>query len=187
MSPYYTLLQLPDEDEPSFVTIRSFVPFDENDDRKELEAFMVGETRPDGSSRLVTYELTNSTAPGPVLVASGIAQTQEITTQITLLDQAGSKVDFSDLVLLPIDNSILWVRSLYVSAEGTSVPNLEFVIAAIVGETQQIGFGRNLNEALQQIFPGEDFSDVVGVALGDVNGAAGRGGDSQTPSTSRPR
>lgn len=179
VSPYYTLLQLPAEDEPSFVTLRSFVPFDENDDRKELEAFMVGETRADGSSRLVTYELTNSNAPGPVLVASGIAQTQEITTQLTLLDQAGSQVDFSDLVLLPIDNSILWVRSLYVSAEGTSVPNLEFVIAAIVGETQQIGIGRNLNEALQQLFPGEDFSDVVGVALGDVNGAgvdAGPGG-----------
>ncbi len=177
VSPYYTLLQLPGEDDPSFVTLRSFVPFDENDDRKELEAFMVGETRPDGSSRLVTYELTNSAAPGPVLVASGIAQTQEITTQITLLDQAGSQVDFSDLVMLPIDNSILWVRSLYVSAEGTSVPNLEFVIAAIVGETQQIGIGRNLNEALQQLFPGEDFSDVVGVALGDVNGEGVADGD----------
>ena len=187
VSPYYTLLQLPDEDEPSFVTLRSFVPFDENDDRKELEAFMVGETRPDGSSRLVTYELTNSTAPGPVLVASGIAQTQEITTQLTLLDQAGSQVDFSDLVLLPIDNSILWVRSLYVSAEGTSVPNLEFVIAAIVGETQKIGFGRNLNEALQQLFPGEDFSDVVGVAMGDVNGAVATDGDGDTqPSTPDP-
>ena len=177
VSPYYTLLQLPGEQEPSFVTLRSFVPFDENDDRKELEAFMVGETRADGSSRLVTYELTNSTAPGPVLVASGIAQTQEITTQLTLLDQVGSQVDFSDLVLLPIDNSILWVRSLYVSAEGTSVPNLEFVIAAIVGETQQIGIGRNLNEALQQIFPGEDFSDVVGLAVGDVNGSAVAVGD----------
>ncbi len=175
VSPYYTLLQLPGEDDPSFVTLRSFVPFDENDDRKELEAFMVGETRPDGSSRLVTYELTSSTAPGPVLVASGIAQTQEITTQLTLLDQVGSQVDFSDLVMLPIDNSILWVRSLYVSAEGTSVPNLEFVIAAIVGETQQIGIGRNLNEALQQLFPGEDFSDVVGEALGDVNGEFGEG------------
>ena len=177
VSPYYTLLQLPGEDDPSFVTLRSFVPFDENDDRKELEAFMVGETRSDGSSRLVTYELTNSAAPGPVLVASGIAQTQEITTRITLLDQAGSQVDFSDLVMLPIDNSILWVRSLYVSAEGTSVPNLEFVIAAIVGETQQIGIGRNLNEALQQLFPGEDFSDVVGVALGDVNGEGVADGD----------
>ena len=177
VSPYYTLLQLPGEDDPSFVTLRSFVPFDENDDRKELEAFMVGETRSDGSSRLVTYELTNSAAPGPVLVASGIAQTQEITTRLTLLDQAGSQVDFSDLVLLPIDNSILWVRSLYVSAEGTSVPNLEFVIAAIIGETQQIGIGRNLNEALQQLFPGEDFSDVVGVAFGDVNGEGVAAGD----------
>ena len=191
VSPYYTLLQLPGEDDPSFVTLRSFVPYDENDDRKELEAFIVGETRPDGSSRLVTYELTSSTAPGPVLVASGIAQTQEITTQLTLLDQVGSQVDFSDLVMLPIDNSILWVRSLYVSAEGTSVPNLEFVIAAIVGETQQIGIGRNLNEALQQLFPGEDFSDVVGEALSEVSGTGfgdrdGDTGDPDQPTTADP-
>ncbi|MXW74875.1 MAG: UPF0182 family protein [Acidimicrobiaceae bacterium] len=193
VSPYYTLLQLPGEDDPSFVTLRSFVPYDENDDRKELEAFMVGETHPDGSSRLVTYELTSSTAPGPVLVASGIAQTEEITARLTLLDQAGSQVDFSDLVMLPIDNSILWVRSLYVSAEGTSVPNLEFVIAAIVGETQQIGLGRNLNEALQQLFPGEDFSDIVGEALGDVSGADlaeddgdGDAGDPDRPATADP-
>ena len=167
VAPYYALMTLPGEDEPSFVTLRTFVPFDPNDDRKELEAFMVGETRSDGSSRLVTYEVTNTEAPGPVLVASGIAQTEEITTRITLLNEAGSQVEFSELLLLPIEDSILWVRSLFVSAEGTSVPNLEFVIAA-VGETQQIGFGTNLEGALLDLYPGEDFSAIVGRAVGDV-------------------
>ena len=65
VNPYYALMELPGEDEPSFVTLRSFVPFDENDDRRELEAFMVGETRPDGTSRLVSYEITSPDAPGP--------------------------------------------------------------------------------------------------------------------------
>ena len=166
INPYYALLRLPGEDEASFVALRTFVPFDPNDDRRELEAFMVAETDADGSSRLVTYEMTNTDAPGPVLVASGIAQTEEITTQLTLLNDNGSIVEFSDLLLLPIDDSILWVRSLYVSAEGTSVPNLEFVIAAI-GEGQKIAIGRNLEDALNRLFPGEDFGDVVGVAAGD--------------------
>ena len=56
IDPYYALMDLPGEDAPSFVTLRSFVPFDENDDRRELEVFMVGETRNDGTSRLVSYE-----------------------------------------------------------------------------------------------------------------------------------
>ena len=170
VQPYYALLQLPGEDETSFVTIRSFVPFDPNDDRKELEAFVVGETRSDGSSRLVTFEMTNTDAPGPVLVASEIARTEEITTQLTLLNDNGSLVEFSDLLLLPINDSILWVRSLFVSAEGTSVPNLEFVIVAVVGNDTRIGFAPNLEGALAKIFPGEDFSGVVGVAVGDSGG-----------------
>ena len=162
IDPYYTLLQLPGEDEASFVTLRSFVPFDENDDRRELEAFMVGETRPDGTSRLVSYEITSPDAPGPVLVASGIAQNEEISSRLTLLDDSGSTVQFGDLLLLPIADSILWIRPLYVAAEGSSsVPTLEAVIAT-VGEGEQIAIGEDLNDALAKLFDGADFSDVLG-------------------------
>ncbi len=160
IDPYYALLRLPGETETSYVTMRSFVPFDKNDDRRELEAFVAGETRPDGSSRLVSYEVTGSQAPGPVLVASAIAQNNAISSQLTLLNDSGSTVMFGDLLLLPIDNSILWLRPLYVAAEGTSVPTLEFVIAAI-GEGEQIALGTDLNDALTQLYPGEDFSDVI--------------------------
>jgi len=138
------------------------VPFDENDDRRELEAFMVGETRPDGTSRLVSYEITSPDAPGPVLVASGIAQNEEISSRLTLLDDSGSTVQFGDLLLLPIADSILWIRPLYVAAEGSSsVPTLEAVIAT-VGEGEQIAIGEDLNDALGKLFDGADFSDVLG-------------------------
>lgn len=165
IDPYYTLLQLPGEDEASFVTLRSFVPFDENDDRRELEAFMVGETRPDGTARLVTYEITSPDAPGPVLVASGIAQNEEISSRLTLLNDAGSTVQFGDLLMLPVADSILWVRPLYVAAQGSSsVPTLEAVIAT-VGEGEQIAIGNDLADALSRLFPGEDFSDILGAVV----------------------
>jgi len=165
IDPYYTLIKLPGEEETSYVTLRTFVPFDVKDDRRELEAFVAGEMRPDGTSRLVSYEVTGSQAPGPVLVASAIAQNKQISSQLTLLNDSGSSVQFGDILLLPLDNSILWVRPLYVAAEGTSVPTLEFVIAA-VGEGEQIALGKNLADALAQLYPGEDFSDVLdGVAI----------------------
>lgn len=167
IDPYYTLLELPGEDDASFVTLRSFVPFDENDDRRELEAFMVAETRPDGTTRLLTYEITSPDAPGPVLVASGIAQNEEISSRLTLLDDAGSTVQFGDLLMLPIADSILWVRPLYVAAQGSSsVPTLEAVIAT-VGEGEQIAIGNDLNDALGKLFPGEDFSDILGTVPPD--------------------
>ena len=155
-------MELPGEDEPSFVTLRSFVPFDENDDRRELEAFMIGETRPDGTSRLVSYEITSPDAPGPVLVASAIAQDEAISSELSLLNRDGSTVEFGDLLMLPIGDSILWVRPLYVAAEGdASVPTLQRVIAT-VGEGERITIASNLTEALNQLFDGEDFSDLLG-------------------------
>lgn len=168
IDPYYTLLELPGEDQASYVSLRSFVPFDENDDRRELEAFMVAETRADGTTRLVTYEITSPDAPGPVLVASGIAQNEEISSRLTLLNDAGSEVQFGDLLMLPIADSILWVRPLYVAAQGSSsVPTLEAVIAT-VGEGEQIAIGNDLNDALGKLFPGEDFSDILGGAVIDI-------------------
>jgi uncharacterized membrane protein (UPF0182 family) len=168
IDPYYTLLELPGEDQASFVSLRSFVPFDENDDRRELEAFMVAETRSDGTMRLVSYEITSPDAPGPVLVASGIAQNEEISSRLTLLNDAGSEVQFGDLLMLPIADSILWIRPLYVAAQGSSsVPTLEAVIAT-VGEGEQIAIGTDLNDALGKLFPGEDFSDILGGATANI-------------------
>ncbi len=182
IKPYYTLLRLPGESRTSYVTLRTFVPYDVNDDRRELEAFMVGETRPDGTSRLVSYEVTGSQAPGPVLVASAIAQNQEISSQLTLLNDSGSTVVFGDLLLLPIDNSILWIRPLYVAAEGTSVPTLEFVIAA-VGEGENIALGQNLGDALSLLYPGQDFSGVLDDSVVSPLSQPPLGGSNTTPST----
>ncbi|MEM9201376.1 MAG: UPF0182 family protein [Actinomycetota bacterium] len=164
IDPYYSLMQLPGESDPSWVTLRSFVPFDDNDDRRELEAFMVGETRPDGTSRLVSYEITSPDAPGPVLVASAIAQDEAISSELSLLNDQGSTVEFGDLLMLPIGESILWVRPLYVAAEGdASVPTVQRVIAfATIDESEQIAIADNLSEALSELFDGEDFSDILG-------------------------
>ncbi len=160
VNPYYSLLTLPGEEDPSFVTMRTFVPFAEDDGRKELEAFMVGETTADGLSRLVSYEMNSASAPGPVLVATSIAQNEEIAQRLTLLNANGSTVEFSDVLLLPIDNAILWVRSLYVAAEGTSVPTLENVIVS-VGEGEQLAIGANLEAALENLFPGQQFDSIL--------------------------
>jgi len=76
VDPYYSLLRLPDETKQEFVIFRSFVPFSADDQRKELQAFMVGvsEIGDDNYGRLVNYEVDNAggdaEAPGPGLVAS---------------------------------------------------------------------------------------------------------------------
>ncbi len=155
---YYSLIQLPGEPEASFVAFRSFVPISDDDSRKELTGFMVGETRSDGTSRLVSYEMSNLLAPGPAIVASNISTNPEISRELTLLNDQGSQVDFGDLLLLPVEDSVLYVRPMYVRAQGTQIPLLAGVIAAVGNRT---ALGKTLGEALGRLYPGADLSGVV--------------------------
>ncbi|MYH00426.1 MAG: UPF0182 family protein [Acidimicrobiaceae bacterium] len=155
---YYSLIQLPGEDDASFVALRSFVPTSDDDSRKELTAFMVGETRADGTSRLVSYEMSNLLAPGPAIVASNISTNPDISRELTLLNDQGSLVDFGDMLLLPVDDSVLYVRPMYVRAQGTQIPLLAGVIASVGNRT---ALGKTLGQALSDLYPGTDFEGVV--------------------------
>ena len=155
---YYSLIQLPGEEEVSFVVLRSFVPFSDDDSRKELTAFMVGETRSDGTSRLVSYEMSHLLAPGPAIVASNISTNPEISRELTLLNDQGSLVDFGDMLLLPVENTVLYVRPMYVRAQGTQIPLLAGVIASVGNRT---ALGKTLGEALDKLYPGADLSGVA--------------------------
>ena len=170
VSAYYSLIQLPGEEDVSYVILRSFVPVSDDDSRKELTAFMVAETRPDGSSRLVSYEMSNLLAPGPAIVASNISTNPEISARLTLLNDQGSSVDFGDLLLLPVDDSVLYVRSLYVRAQGTQIPLLAGVIAAVGDRT---ALADTFEEALEALYPNEDFSDIILPPAADLGSQPG--------------
>ena len=170
VSAYYSLIQLPGEEDVSYVILRSFVPVSDDDSRKELTAFMVAETRPDGTSRLVSYEMSNLLAPGPAIVASNISTNPEISARLTLLNDQGSSVDFGDLLLLPVDDSVLYVRSLYVRAQGTQIPLLAGVIAAVGDRT---ALADTFEEALEALYPNEDFSDIILPPAADLGSQPG--------------
>lgn len=158
VSPYYSLIQLPEEDDTSFVALRTFVPVSQDDGRKELTAFMAGETKPDGESRLISYKMSDLTAPGPAIVASNISTNPEISKELTLLNEQGSTVLFGDMLLLPVENSILYVRPMYVQAQVTQIPLLARVIVSVGDRT---AMGQTLSEALSALYEGEDFTDIV--------------------------
>ena len=178
---YYSLIQLPGEDDVSFVALRSFVPVSDDDSRKELTAFMVGETRADGTSRLVSYEMAELLAPGPAIVASNISTNPDISRELTLLNDQGSLVDFGDMLLLPVDGSVLYVRPMYVRAQGTQIPLLAGVIASVGNRT---ALGKTLGEALEKLYPGTDFGDDVVLPPLVTDGEAPLTDDADEPSDS---
>jgi uncharacterized membrane protein (UPF0182 family) len=155
MAPYRTMIALPDgehaefSEDAEFVILRAFVPLDKDDARKELAAFMVGRSDGDSYGELVVYRPPSSNFDGPALAEERIRNDEAVASLQTLLSQRGSNVLFGELLLVPIENSILYVRPLYVQADGdNTVPELERVIVA-VGE--KVVMANSLQEALEEL------------------------------------
>ena len=131
IDPYYLLMRLPDEEEEDFLILRSFVPTSQDDERQELTAFMVAKSDPDDYGTLEVFEMPGTRVDGPAIVDSNIQSEEEIAQRISLLNQQGSKVTLGNLLLIPIEQSILYVRPLYVEADSnTPIPELKNVIVA---------------------------------------------------------
>jgi uncharacterized membrane protein (UPF0182 family) len=150
IDPYYLLMRLPGETKESFLLLRPFVPFSKNDSRKELTAFMVAKSDPGDYGKLETFVMPRGQLPpGPGIVAATMQQDPKVSELQTLLGQQGSELTFGNLILVPIDQSLLYVRSVYTEATSTRVPALQRVIVEFQG---RVAVESTLQEALTSLF-----------------------------------
>ncbi len=146
VDPYYLLTQLPGEEQAEFVMLRSFVPFGDDDQNQLLTAFMVARMDPGHYGELVTYVMPRQNRPdGPAIVADAIQSDTVVSEQQTLLGGSGSTVKFGNLILVPVDNSLIYVRPFYVESEQVEIPELKKVIAFF---ESNVAVGDTLEEAL---------------------------------------
>ncbi len=186
IEPYYLLMTPPADDEESFLMLRSYVPYSDDDSRSNLSAFMIGKSNPEDYGKLVVYEMpSDQSIAGPNIVASQIQANEQVSQRITLLDQQGSRVQFGDLILVPLGNTLLYVRPLYVTAQGqTPVPELKNVIV-VFGQT--VVMRPTLREALQELFDitPETFEQQTGVVV-TPDGGTEDGSTTTSTSTTTP-
>jgi uncharacterized membrane protein (UPF0182 family) len=156
------MFRAPGQAEASFQLLRPFVPFSTNDNRTELQAFMVASSEPDTYGQLSAY-VVQGAVDGPATVAATIESDPSISQQITLLDQKGSTVYYGDLQLVPVGDGLLYVRPLYVESDTSKQVSYRFVLVSYQGKA---AFGTSLQQALGKLFPGfsTDLGDVVGGA-----------------------
>ena len=154
MDPYYLLMRLPDENREDFLLLQPFVPRSRDDSVKVLSAFMVAKSDPGNYGQLEAYVMPrNRPVDGPAIVNGRINQQPEVSQQITLLNTSGSKVRLGNLLLIPVEQSLLYIRPLYVEAEGTPVPQLKKVIV-VFGD--KVVIKDSLREAISTVFPGSN-------------------------------
>jgi len=146
MVPYYTIMKLPGSESGEYIQMLPLTPR-----RKDnLAAWMVA--RSDGANygRLMTFQFPKEKVVyGPRQIVARINQDEFISPQITLWNQQGSQVIQGTLLVIPIEESMLYIRPLYLRAEGGRIPALKQVIVAY---QDQIVMEETLDAALNRIF-----------------------------------
>ena len=127
MQPYYTIMRLPGEAEPEFIQMLPFTPRS----RDNLAAWLAARSDGEHYGTLRVFQFPKQKVIfGPRQVVARISQDQTIAPQITLWNQQGSQVIWGTLMVIPIEESLIYVRPLYLRASGGRIPELTRVIVA---------------------------------------------------------
>ena len=148
MKPYYTIMKLPGEDNEEYILMLPYTPRG----KSNLSAWMVARSDGEQYGKLDVYTFPKQKLVfGPSQMVARINQDAEISRQISLWDQRGSSVIQGTLLVIPIEESLVYVRPLYLKADAGKIPELKRVI---VGYEDSIAMERTLEEALGKIFTG---------------------------------
>ena len=146
MEPFYILMKLPGSDQLEYLMMSPFTP----QNRDNMIAWLAARCDFPDYGKMLFYELPKEKLIyGPNQVGAMIDQNTVISQQLTLWDQRGSRVIRGRLVVIPIENSFLYVVPLYLRAEGTNFPQLKRVIV-VTGN--KVVMEPTLDEALSALF-----------------------------------
>jgi len=152
MVPNYYVMKLPGEQKSEFVNTIPFTP----SGRRNMSALLVA--RNDGANygELVLFQLPKGRQiPGPMQVDAQIEQDGQIAQDLALWSQSGSIVNRGNMFVIPIENSFLYVKPIYLEAETGSIPEVRRVIVAHGipdGDGVRIAYQATLEAALEELF-----------------------------------
>jgi uncharacterized membrane protein (UPF0182 family) len=127
MRPFYVVSRLPGEAREEFVTILPYTP----NGKTNMIAYLAARSDPPQYGTLFDFRFPkDSLVVGPQQVESNIDQAPIIKSQFALLNAPGSQVIRGNLLVLPIESSLLYIEPIYLEATNVPIPQLKKVIAA---------------------------------------------------------
>src|SRR5437868_6501763 len=142
----HIILRLPGETNPEFIYMTPFTP----SGKDNLAAWMAARMDGPNYGKLVAYRFPKqSLVYGPKQIANRINQETNISQQITLWDQKGSSVIRGELLVIPIEESLIYVQPLYLRAEGGKIPELKRVVVA---HENRVAMAETLEQGLAELF-----------------------------------
>ena len=146
VEPYYIIIKLPGEQKEEYVLMTSFTPIKKDN----MIAWLAARSDNAHYGRLLLYKFPKEKLVfGPLQIEAKFDQDSDISQQLTLWSQQGSSVTRGNLLVIPIDDSLLYVEPLYIQAEQGQLPELKRVL---VSDGESVIMEKDLATALSVLF-----------------------------------
>jgi uncharacterized membrane protein (UPF0182 family) len=146
---YYVQMRMPGSAEPEFLLLQPMVP----NDRKNMISWVAAHMDPTTYGQVSVFDFPrNSNVFGPEQIEGLIAQNDKISQQISLWAQGGSQVILGNLLVLPLQDSLLYIEPVYLVSTSNPMPIFQRVVVAT---PTQVVWGVSLQDALNQIYAGQ--------------------------------
>ncbi len=145
VEPYYVIMKLPGEEKEEFVLLLPYTP----NERQNLIGWLAARSDGESYGRLIAFNFPKDRQiDGPAQIEARIDNNQDISAWFTLRCTAGSECLRGNLLVIPVDQGILYAEPVYIRAEGVNFPELKRVILA-TGD--KVVMEDSLNEALSAL------------------------------------
>ena len=185
IEPYYNMIKLPGgiSEKEELILMRPYTPYQKNN----MVAWLSVRNSVDNYGELVVFNFPkNKNILGPNQIAGNINQIDELSKDMSLWNQSGSTAYKGNLLVIPIEDSILYVESIYIQAAvAGSAPHVKKVVVGYQrGDEFKSGYGATLKDALKNMFDGTNVN-IQGPATKpiDVPTPGGTGQPQTTPNT----
>ncbi len=146
MLPNFVLMKLPGESRTEFVEILPFTP----GNRNNLIGWIAGRSDGDKYGTLVAYNFPkNKLVDGPLQVEARIDQNSQLSGQLTLWNQQGSRVVRGSLLVIPMGRGLLYAEPIYLQSERSPMPELRIVVLAL---QDRLAYGPTFEAAMAGLF-----------------------------------
>ena len=148
MQPNFVLMKLPGETGVEFVEILPFTP----SNRNNLIGWIAG--RSDGAhyGTSVVYNFPKTKlVDGPLQIEARIDQNAQLSGQLSLWNQQGSRVRRGALLVIPCGRALLYAEPIYLQAERSPMPELRLVVLAL---QDRLAYGPTFESAMAALFGG---------------------------------
>ena len=150
MDPYYVIMSLPGSPREEFILLMPFSP----NNKDNMISLMAAKMDPGVYGQQVVFKFPKDKSVfGPQQIMARFNQDPTISQQLTLWNQSGSQVIYGNLLVVPINQSILYVEPLYLQASSGKIPELKRVLVAYGSASGgKVVMDVDLASALRQIF-----------------------------------